>query len=55
MRYGPDMNAPDPLRVRKGPTVEPDPDSLNSALRRNIEALRERRRQEAQQRSAAGR
>jgi len=41
------MNAPDPIRSRHGPTVpEPEPDSLNSALRRNIEALRERRRQE---------
>jgi uncharacterized membrane protein len=40
------MNAPDPFRVR-GPVVgPPEPDSLNSALRRNIEALRERRRQE---------
>jgi uncharacterized membrane protein len=39
------MNA-DPFRRRQGPTVEPDPDSLNSALRRNIDALRERKRQE---------
>jgi uncharacterized membrane protein len=31
----------------KSPTVPPpDPDSLNSALRRNIQALRDRRRQE---------
>ena len=44
------MNA-DPFRRRQGPTVAPDPDSLNSALRRNIEALRERRREEAQNRS----
>jgi uncharacterized membrane protein len=29
----------------------PEPDSLNSALRRNIDALRERRRQDAQSRS----
>jgi hypothetical protein len=49
------MNAPDPLRVRQGPTVDPNPDSLNSALRRNIEALRERRRQDAQERSASDR
>jgi len=40
------MNVPDPFRSF-GPTVpEPEPDSLNSALRRNIEALRERRRSE---------
>jgi len=44
------MNVPDPFRVRHGPVVEPDPDSLNSALRRNIEALRERRRMDAQNR-----
>ena len=49
------MNASDPLRVRQGPTVDPDPDSLNSALRRNIEALRERRRKDAQERSASDR
>jgi uncharacterized membrane protein len=42
------MNAPDPFPHR-GPTVPaPEPDSLNSALRRNIEALRERRRHEAE-------
>ena len=41
------MNAPDPFRSRLGPTVPaPEPDSLNSALRRNIEALRERKRQD---------
>jgi uncharacterized membrane protein len=45
------MNAPDPFRTRRGPVVAPDPDSLNSALRRNIEALRERRRQDAGNRS----
>jgi uncharacterized membrane protein len=45
------MNVPDPFRARNGPVVAPDPDSLNSALRRNIEALRERRRTEAQNRS----
>ena len=44
------MNA-DPFRRRHGPTVQPDPDSLNSALRRNIEALRARRREDAQNRS----
>jgi uncharacterized membrane protein len=45
------MNAPDPICSRRGPTVpEPEPDSLNSALRRNIEALRERRRHDAQTR-----
>jgi uncharacterized membrane protein len=44
------MNA-DPFRNRQGPTVEPNPDSLNSALRRNIEALRERRRQDDENRS----
>jgi uncharacterized membrane protein len=49
------MNAPDPYRTRRGPIVEPDPDSLNSALRRNIGALRERRRQDAQNRSAQDR
>jgi uncharacterized membrane protein len=48
------MNA-DPFRKRQGPTVDPDPDSLNSALRRNIEALRERRRQEAEDRSLSDR
>jgi uncharacterized membrane protein len=33
--------------LHSGPTIPPpEPDSLNSALRRNIEALRERRRQE---------
>ncbi len=40
------MNASEPIRRRPGPVVRPDPDSLNSALRRNIEALRERRRQD---------
>ena len=45
------MNAPDPFRARSGPVVSPDPDSLNSALRRNIEALRERRVQDAKNRS----
>jgi uncharacterized membrane protein len=49
------MNSPDPFRRRRGPTVEPDPDSLNSALRRNIEALRERRRQDAESRRLADR
>ena len=48
------MNA-DPSRNRQGPTVDPDPDSLNSALRRNIEALRERRRQEAENRGLSDR
>lgn len=46
------MSQPDPLRTRRGPTVpHPDPDSLNSALRRNIEVLRERRRAEAERSS----
>jgi uncharacterized membrane protein len=49
------MNA-DPFRKRRGPTVpEPEPDSLNSALRRNIDALRERRRQEAENRGLSER
>jgi uncharacterized membrane protein len=39
------MDAPEPLRHPHGPTVgPPEPDSLNSALRRNIDVLRERRR-----------
>lgn len=50
------MNAPDPFRTRSGPVVPPpEPDSLNSALRRNIEALRERRRQDAESRSFSDR
>ncbi len=49
------MNVHDPDRVRRGPVVQPDPDSLNSALRRNIEALRERRRHDAQNRSLSDR
>ncbi|MFN3727818.1 MAG: DUF1003 domain-containing protein [Allosphingosinicella sp.] len=44
MRWG-RVNASNPIRQSHGPTVgPPGPDSLNSALRRNIEALRERRR-----------
>ncbi len=38
-----------------GPTVRPDPSSLNSALRRNIEVLRERRQEEAQNRRLSDR
>jgi uncharacterized membrane protein len=49
------MNVHDPLRVRRAPVVQPDPDSLNSALRRNIEALRERRRHDAQNRGLSER
>ncbi len=49
------MNVPDPFRARRGPVVKPDPDSLNSALRRNIEALRERRRVDAQERGLSER
>lgn len=42
------MNHPDPLRGRSGPTVQPpEPDSLNSALRRNIDAMRARRQEYA--------
>ena len=43
-----DDHAPAMDRARhSGPTVvPPEPDSLNSALRRNIDVLRERRRQE---------
>ena len=38
-----------PSRFATGPTVQPpQPDSLNSTLERNIEALRQRRRQDAQ-------
>jgi uncharacterized membrane protein len=49
------MNSHAPHR-HHGPTVpEPEPDSLNSALRRNIEALRERRRQDAENRSLSDR
>jgi uncharacterized membrane protein len=50
------MSLTTPGRSRAGPVVpQPDPDSLNSALRRNIEALRERRRQDAENRSWADR
>ena len=50
------MTAPDPSRARAGPTIPPPPpDSLNSALRRNIEALRERRRHEAENRPVSDR
>jgi uncharacterized membrane protein len=49
------MKVRDPSRTRHGPVVQPDPDSLNSALRRNIDALRERRRQDAENRSTQDR
>ena len=50
------MNAPEPFGAPRGLTVaRPDPDSLNSALRRNIDALRERRRQDAENRGLSDR
>jgi len=50
------MTVPDPFRTRSGPVVgDPEPDSLNSALRRNIEALRERRRLDARERALSDR
>jgi uncharacterized membrane protein len=56
MRWTGRMNGPDPFRRRQGPVVEdPEPDSLNSALRRNIDALRERRRQEDENASVSAR